>query len=147
MSSSKSSTARAIGKELERLHILSAKATNSGDWELTTAQEFLDHLDPAFQFWPEDSGTPQSWEGAIKGWQNILKDFPGYRYNVENISSDVDEHKGIAWVHIDASVDGTGGVKHSWRTEARWRRDLNGKWVLRELMGLRGAGDIHRGFM
>lgn len=80
----------------------------------------------------------------ISRWRARVKDHPDVEFNVQFLSSHVDDESGQASVWCEMEVTGIGNVSLAAMNELKWRYEDN-MWLCYFVLGMRGSS-VNSGF-
>jgi hypothetical protein len=116
---------------LERLSRALVNALNEHDFDFNQspeAQEVLACISPHFKADMDTQPQSLTWDEQIASWKERAGVHPDVRFEVKQVSSDVNERSGVAKVYMDMEVRGLGNVTLHAMNELRWRK-MHGKWL------------------
>ena len=137
------SPGKSLKATLEELSVGNIKIINDRDWDLTSpeAKVLKEHVSPHFRTWVHNLSKPMtiSFEDATAWIQKVVEEYPDYREEILDVTSDIDEKRGCATVIMHVRIDGHEQTSVEAIREARWERDDSGKWWLHNYVGIRGV--------
>jgi hypothetical protein len=126
---------------LERLSVAMVDViVNQRDFDCETAeaQEVVAHLSPNWKSDMDTQAKGLDWTSQLASWKERAKEMPDVKFEVRQVSSEVNERSGIAKVYMDMEVTGLGSVTLHAMNELRWRR-VKGEWLCTYVLGFRGS--------
>lgn len=124
--------------KLERLSRCVADSINARDFAFTSkdGQELLAHTAADFMCHLDSQAQPITLQEQVAAWQKRTEQFPDFRFELQEISSDVNERSGQASVFMSLIWTGLSDVNLHAITELKWRK-MGNWWELYWVYGMR----------
>lgn len=133
-----SDTDETTSTKLERLSRCVPESINARDFAFASkdGQELLAHTAPDFMCHLDSQSQPITLQEQVKAWSDRAETHPDFRFELQDVTSDVNERSGRASVFMSLIWTGISDVNLHAICEMKWRRKGNW-WELYWVYGMR----------